>query len=98
MAITSKQVLAVSGLAKLEITESEIETLTPQLSKVIDYVSELSQVDTKNIKEVSQTTGLTNITRDDEIDVTRCLSEDEALSGTDNIHNGYIVVKKILDK
>ncbi len=80
----------------MAITSKQV--LTPQLSKVIDYISELSEVDTKNTDPVSQTTGLINIVRKDEIDVTRCLTQDEALSGTENIHNGYIVVKKILDK
>ena len=96
--LTTKEVLKVAKLAKLELSKTEEEIYVPQISKIIDYISELSEVDTKNIDPVSQTTGLTNITRSDEIDVTRCISQDEALSGIENTHNGYVVVKKILDK
>lgn len=86
----------VAKLAKLELTEKEIEKFQEQLSKVVDQISELSEVDTSNVEPTSQTTGLENVERVDEADSTKCLSQDQAISGTDNTYNGYFKVGAIL--
>lgn len=96
--LTVSDIEKVADLAKIKLTDSEIKTFTPQLSKVVDYISELSEVNTKNIEPVSQTTGLVNIIRKDEIQVTRILNQDEATSGTDNVTNGYFVVERLVKK
>lgn len=96
--LTSKDVVHVAKLAKLDLTPSEISKFQKQLSSVVDYVSELGEVDVENTDPTSQTTGLTDVVRDDEIDTTNCLSNEDALSGTDNTHNGYFVVPRILEK
>jgi aspartyl-tRNA(Asn)/glutamyl-tRNA(Gln) amidotransferase subunit C len=96
--LTKSDVLHVAKLAKLDLTDGEIEKFTLQLSKIVDYISELSQVDTKNTEPTSQTMGLTDIFRGDEVKPDEFLSQDEALSGTDATHNGYFKVKAILSE
>ncbi|CAN5319413.1 Asp-tRNA(Asn)/Glu-tRNA(Gln) amidotransferase subunit GatC [soil metagenome] len=88
----------VAKLAKLDLTEDEINKFTPQLSKVLDYISELDEVDTKNTEPTAQTTGLTNVLREDEINPLYTLTQEEALSGTENTKNGFFVVPQILNK
>lgn len=87
----------VAKLAKLELTEAEIEKFTPQLSNVLDHFSELSEVDTKDVEPTSQTTGLEDVYRADELKSENTLTQEEAISGTDKIHNGYFKVKAILE-
>ncbi|HSX48653.1 MAG TPA: Asp-tRNA(Asn)/Glu-tRNA(Gln) amidotransferase subunit GatC [Candidatus Saccharimonadales bacterium] len=96
--LTKKDTLHVSKLAKLDLTDREIDKFTTQLSNVLDHVSELSKVNTDSVEATAQTTGLTNVLREDEIDVTNCLTQDEALSGTENTDNGFIATKAILSK
>ncbi len=96
--LTKKDTLHVSKLAKLDLTEKEVDKFTTQLSHVVDHISELSTVDTELIEPTSQTTGLTNVLREDEIDVTNCLSQDEALSGTEDTENGFVTTTAILKK
>lgn len=88
----------VAKLAKLTLTPKEIEKFSNQLSKVIDYISQLKEVDTQNIEPTSQTTGLSNVKRVDEVRSKDSLSQDKALSGTDKTHNGYFVVPGILEE
>lgn len=88
----------VAKLAKLDLTPTEIKKFTGQLSKVIDLINELNEVDTDNIEPTSQTTGLTNITREDEIDETNVLTQEDALSGKDDTKNGFFVVPQLIDK
>jgi len=95
--LTKDEVLHVAKLAKLDLTDAEIEKFTPQLSNVIDYVSELSEVDTENIEPTSQTTGLKNRKREDKITSEESLTLEQALSGTDKTYNGYFKVKAVLE-
>ncbi len=94
--LTKKDVLHVANLAKLNLTEEEIKKFTSQLSSIVDYISQLSEVDVKNIEPTTQTTGLEDIYREDETNVDQTLTQEKALSGTDKIHNGYFVVDAIL--
>lgn len=96
--LTKSDVLHVAKLAKLNLSEAEIEKFTSQLSKIIDYVGELSEVDTKNTEPTSQTTGLKDVSREDETSSEELLTQDEALSGTENTHNGYFKVRAILSE
>lgn len=94
--LSKADVLHVAKLAKLKLTESEIEKFLPQLSNIVDHISELSKVDTSGIEPTSQTTGLTNVFRGDEIKESH-INQDKALSGTEKTHNGYFKVPAILE-
>lgn len=94
--LTKSDILHVARLAKLEITEAETEKYIEQLSFVIDHFSELNEVDTKSTEPTSQTTGLENVFRQDEVKEANCLSQDQAIAGSDKIYNGYFKVKAIL--
>ena len=94
--LTKKEVLHVAELSNLKLTDSEIKKFTPQLSKIVEFVGALSEVDTDGILPTSQTTGLTNILREDVIKPENILSQDKALSGTDNSHNGLFKVPAVL--
>ena len=94
--LTKKQVLYVAELSNLKLTDSEIEKFTPQLDKIIEFVGALNEVNTDNVLPTVQTTGLTNVLREDKIIAENILSQPKALSGTDG-HNGYFKVKAILE-
>lgn len=96
--LKKEEILHVSKLAKLELTEDEIERFTTQLSKVVDYVSELSEIDTNEVEPTSQTTGLENIKREDRSDSVSTLTQEEAVSGSSKIINGYFKVKAVLEE
>lgn len=93
--LTKKQVLHVAQLSNLTLTDAEIEKFTPQLDKIIEFVGALNEVDTTDVEPTSQTTGLSNVTREDKVIVENILNQEEALSGTDG-HNGYFKVPSIL--
>jgi len=94
--LTKKDMLHIAKLSNLELTDSEIKKFTPQLSKIVEYVSKLSEVDTKNIKPTFQVTGLTNVIREDKVLTQNMLTQEEALSNTDE-YNGYFKVFAILE-
>lgn len=95
--LTKTDVLHVGRLAKLDLTEGEVKKFSAQLSSVIDHIGELSKVDTSKVEPTSQTTGLENVFRADDIKESS-LDQDGALSGSDKIHNGYFKVGAILSE
>jgi aspartyl-tRNA(Asn)/glutamyl-tRNA(Gln) amidotransferase subunit C len=96
--LTFDDVMHVAKLAKIDIDESEIQKYTSQLSTVIDYFSELNEVDTSQVEPTTQTTGLENVTRPDIVTEDHSLTQDEVLTGTENVYNGYFKVKGILEE
>lgn len=67
MKLTRDQVIHVAKLARLGLTEKEVEKFQKELSNILDYVEILSEVDTKGVEPTAQVTGLKNVTRKDEV-------------------------------
>ena len=84
----------VAKLANLKLTIEEEKKFEGQLGDILSYVEQLQKVDTKDVEETSQVTGLSNVSRDDA--TLPSLSQEEALSNAKNTHNGFIKVKGIL--
>ncbi|MBI3397242.1 Asp-tRNA(Asn)/Glu-tRNA(Gln) amidotransferase subunit GatC [Candidatus Woesebacteria bacterium] len=93
-----KDIEHVALLARLTLSSEEIERFGNQLSKIVDYVHELDEVDTSGIEPTSQTTGLKNVYRADKLKTEDGLSQDQAISGTEKVHNGYFMVPGILEE
>lgn len=96
--IDKSEIKRISKLANLDLSPKEVEELTPQLAEIVDFFETLNEVDTKNIEPTSQTTGLVNKTRADQINSTRILNSKEALLNASKRHNEYFMVDALLDK
>ncbi len=66
----------VAKLARIALTDEEIKKFAGQLSKVFDYMEILNEIDTENVVETSQVTGLNNIMGKDEIVKSKCKREE----------------------
>ncbi len=67
--LTHDQVRHIAKLAKIKLTDEDVERLAPQLSGILDYFEVLQEVDTEGVAETSQVTGLESVTRPDEIKI-----------------------------
>ena len=94
--LTKKDVEHVATLAKLPLSDKEIEKYLKQLDEVLNHIGELNEIDTESTTPTSQTTKLENVTRADELKPQQSLSNQEALAGTEKTHNGYFKVEAIL--
>lgn len=65
--LTKEDVLNLADLVRLELTDEEASEFTTELSALLDYVEHLKEIDIKNLKPTNQVTGLTNVTRADEV-------------------------------
>lgn len=65
MALTRAQVQHIAKLARLALTDAEVDKFTKQLTDILGYVAQLNEVDTEGVLPTSQVTGLKNVMRED---------------------------------
>jgi len=63
--LTPEEVRHVALLARLGLTDQEVETMRAQLGQVLDYIAMLSEVDTSSIEPTAQVLSQANVMRDD---------------------------------
>lgn len=67
MAISKEEVLHIADLARLELTDEEVAVYQEQLSSILNFIETLNEVDTHDVAETSQVTGLVNRYREDRV-------------------------------
>lgn len=95
MKLKKEEIQHIAELARLELNATEIKKYTKDLSAILDYITMLEEVDTKDVAITAQVSGLMDVFRKDEA---RCWSEEEldiALSQSER-ENGAIKVKRVL--
>jgi aspartyl-tRNA(Asn)/glutamyl-tRNA(Gln) amidotransferase subunit C len=65
MAITREEVLHVAKLARLELTDEEVDRLTEQLGAILEAVSKVSELDLSDVPPTSHPLELVNAWADD---------------------------------
>lgn len=96
MKLTADQVRKVAKLANLPISEKEEEIYTDQLSKILDYIDKLNEVETSSVKPTFNVTGLVNVMQKDE--PKESLSQEEALKNAANKKNGMFITKGVFEE
>jgi aspartyl-tRNA(Asn)/glutamyl-tRNA(Gln) amidotransferase subunit C len=64
--IDREQVLHVARLARLELTEHEVEVMATELSGILDHVDRISELDLEGVEGTSHVVALENVVRPDE--------------------------------
>lgn len=76
--LTLEQVRWIAHLARLQLSDAELATMTPQLGAIVEYVAQLQQVATQGVEPLAHALPVQNVFRDDE--PTPSLSVSEALA------------------
>lgn len=94
--ITRDDVAHLAGLARIHLSEDELDRLAPELSKIVDAVAGVSEAleGADDVEAMSHPTPIRNVFRSD--DVGPCLSQDEALDQAPASEQGRFLVPKIL--
>lgn len=91
--ISREEVEHVARLARLHFEEDELETLQTELSKIIDYVQQLSELDLSGLDPTSHAVALKNVLRPDE--PRPGLTNDEAMANAPDNERGQFAVPRI---
>ena len=93
--ITSEEVARIGVLARLQLTDDEIEHFTPQLDEILGYFQQLQGLDTDGVPVTSHSVHLVNVWREDA--ARPSLTPDEAVAGAPESHDGLFIVPTIVD-
>jgi len=63
--IDREQVLHVAKLARLELTDDEVERMAGELSKILEHVETMNELDLEAVEPTSHVVDLTNVLRED---------------------------------
>jgi len=94
-ALSAEQVRWIARLARLELTEAELATMTAQLSEVLGYFTQLQQVNTEGVEPLAHALDLQNVFRADE--PAPSLPVDEALANAPKRQQDFFAVPAVLD-
>jgi len=65
MALTINETRHVATWARLELGPEEEERFREQMSSILDYIGQLNELDTANVKPTSHSLDITNVFRSD---------------------------------
>ena len=63
--IDRDQVLHVAKLARLKVTDDEVDRMAEELSKILEHVETMNELDLEGIEPTSHVVDLTNVLRED---------------------------------
>lgn len=93
--LSRDDVLKLANLARLDVSEEEVNEYIEELSEILQYVEMLQSVDVDGLEPTNQVTGLVNVTRPDKI-------KDYGYKTTDlfanlpAVENDHIKVKRMI--
>jgi aspartyl-tRNA(Asn)/glutamyl-tRNA(Gln) amidotransferase subunit C len=93
--LTRADVLKVASLARLKLTEAELEDSTAKLSQILDYVALLNEADTEDVEPMVHAVELSNVFREDVVEPS--LPQQAALANAPKSDGRFFLVPQILE-
>ena len=93
--IDQARVRKVAKLSRLDLTDSEVEEFTGQLSAILEYVEKMNELDTENVEPLAHCLAVSNVFREDSIK--ESLGTENTLANAPQRDGEFFKVPKILD-
>jgi aspartyl-tRNA(Asn)/glutamyl-tRNA(Gln) amidotransferase subunit C len=94
--LSKEEVTHIAKLSRLKLTDEEIGRFSEQLSDVLEYVGQLSEVDTDNVEPLNNVTGLSNIYVEDKIESAN-ISTADIDKNAPEFKDGFFKVPSVFD-
>jgi len=94
--ITAQQVAHLANLARIDLSQEEIESLTSELGQIVEAVAKVQEVAGPDVPATSHPLPLTNVFREDE--VRPSLTVEQALAAAPDRLDDKFKVAPILDE
>jgi len=95
MSLTLDQVRWVAHLARLDLSEAELEMMTRQLSAILEYVDQLQKINTDQVEPLAHPLPIHNVFREDV--PAPCLPVDAALQNAPDRRGDFYGVPAVLE-
>ena len=95
MAISKDEVKHVAHMARLKLSEAEVEIFTGQLNDILNYARHLGQLDTDDVEPMAHVLPVQNVWRQDKVGSS--LPREKALSNAPLAEQGFFKVPKVIE-
>lgn len=92
--ISADQVRHLADLARIDLSDAELTSLTAELQQIVESVAKVSEVATPDVPATSHPIPMTNVFREDQ--VRSGLTVEQALSGAPDREGDFFRVPPIL--
>ena len=93
--LTTEEVRHLAALARVGMTEDEIETMRDQMSNILENFDVLREVDTDSVEPTGHSVGVTSVMRDDV--VAESSPREEALANAPRREGDFVRVRAVLE-
>ncbi len=96
MKLSRDEVLHIARLARVGVTEEDLDRLSEQLSNILENFEILKKVDTEGVPPTAQANALVNVMKVDE--ARPCLTPDEVLANAPRREDDYFRIRPVLEE
>lgn len=95
MSVTADQVRHIANLARIAMSDEEIERLVPELNNILGWVEQMGEVDTEGVEPLATIVEQKLRLRDDEVTDGDC--RDDILANAPAAEHGFFAVPKVIE-
>ena len=95
MSVSSQQVRHIAKLARIGMSDAEIEALVPELNNILGWVEQLGEVDTDGVEPVTAVIDQKLRLRDDVVDDGNI--REDVLANAPEAQHGFFAVPKVIE-
>ena len=100
MSVTKQDVAKIAGLARINMSEDELDRMVPELNNILDWVEQLGEVDVTGVEPMSAVIENTLRLRADNVDaapLTGGGTRDDVLANAPAAEHGFFGVPKVIE-
>ncbi len=100
MSVDKATVAKIAGLARIEMSDEELERMVPELNNILEWVEQLGEVDTSSVEPMTAVIPNTLRLRDDVVDAdakTGGNRRDDVLANAPAAEHGFFGVPKVIE-
>ena len=94
MSVNVDEVKNIAKLAKLKLSDDEVQEFTKGMNQILDYMDKLNELDTSNVKPLSHPLEKVNVFREDELKTS--IEREEALKNAPDRTDEFFRVPKVI--
>jgi aspartyl-tRNA(Asn)/glutamyl-tRNA(Gln) amidotransferase subunit C len=95
MSVNTDQVRHIARLARIQMSDEEIEALVPELNNILGWIEQLAEVNTDGIEPLTAVIDNQLRLRDDVVSDGNC--RDEVLANAPGAEHGFFAVPKVIE-
>jgi len=95
MSVSKEEVKHIAKLSKLYLTEEELDSYTTNLSNIVNFANELSNIDVEGVKPTAHILDIKNVFRKDKVEPS--YQREEILKNAPTKEAGCVSVPKVVE-